>query len=160
MKNTKKNLKNKVNDFLNFANEKFDIIAITLENKNQIPSYILGRSGDKDIVLNFKLKFMSYSFGSMETNYIYFREAGCNVWLNPEETIKSLGNDKIAIDKKLNDIWLKSTIAVDLYKIVENKIFLLMNYKNNRQRYNFYNSWKNNKKHQLDDMHGVLVFKK
>lgn len=149
----------KVSQFLIGNNALYDIIVITLENKNQIPTYKLGLSGDKEINIAFPLDFINYSFGCMEGSYVYFRGAGCYMHFSPEAITKSLGNDEEARDRKLHDFWMRSAIAIDSYTIIDNKIFLLMNYRNRGQRHDFYSEWKKYRQYQHDDMHGELIFK-
>lgn len=149
----------KTKKYLERVNSEYDVIVITLENKNQIPKYLLCKSGDKDVFRDFELDFMNYGFGCMEGGYIYFNGTGCRMHFSPEAITKSLGDDEKARTKKLVDIWNNSPIAIDGYTIEENKIFLLMNYRNKGQRHDFYAEWKKYRRYQHYDMHGDLVFK-
>ena len=78
---------------------------------------------------------------------------------NPEDATKAIESPKDKV-KKLNELWLKSTICIDGISIVNNKIYLLMNKYSNKDKnkIDYYSIWKKNKKYQLDSMYGEFVF--
>lgn len=151
----RKKVKSKFEQFIDANIKEHDIIVITLENKNMIPTEKVGGT-----ILPIYPNVFNYAFSNIKGGYVFFNNgasAGCYVKFNPEDITRHL-KSFTEKNKKMHELWLDSNICIDLVVIVDNKICLLMNLKENDDKTNYYQEWKKYKSMQQDDMHGYFVF--
>lgn len=151
----RKKVKSEFEQFIDANIKEHNIIVVTLENKNMIPTKkVCGAN------LPISPNVFNCAFGSIEGGYVFFNNGastGCYVRFNPEGVTRHL-ESFTEKNKKMHELWLNSDICIDLVVIIDNKICLLMNLKENDDKTNYYQEWKKLKSMQQDDMHGYFVF--
>lgn len=139
-------------EFLLKNNKDYDIIEIKLIGMEPVLSNPNCSFPDTPSIVGIQI-------GCLEKFHIYICSYGYYMFFNPEDITKSLLTIREKTDK-LNRLCHANAVekVVDVVKVIEGRLFLLMNYKNKNTRGNNYLDWKKYTKYQNDDISGDIVW--
>lgn len=142
----------KADEFLLNNNKDYDIIEIKLIGiEEDIIDSPFGIASTPSIV--------GIQIGCLEKFHIYICSYGYYMFFNPEDITKSLLTIREKTDK-LNRLCHANAVekVVDAVRVIEGRLFLLMNYRNKNTIGNNYRDWKKYTKYQNDDISGDIVW--
>jgi len=139
-------------EFLKKNNKDYDIIEIKLigmEPVLKLPNYSFLATPS----------IVGIQIGCLEKFHIYVCSYGYYMFFNPEDITKSLPTIREKTDK-LNRLCHENAVekAIEVVRVIEGRLFLLMNYRNKDTRGNNYLDWKKYTKHRNDDISGNVVW--